>query len=380
MKRKILIFLLINFSYLFYSQTISYYTKTQTYLFDTFDIFKEIPLNEQGILINKDNKYLYNFDNSYYCFPNNENYSLIEINNGNCLLLDDLIRINFNKNIHKQINGTWIASYYYDVYFSNNRKELLKNERFWENEWKYDGQQWEDTIYPTFMYITDNYFIITTNDGFERSYLITEENDSFYFTVYLGGEFLSPDFYSQSNFINKIKEKGLYKFKIIIDGDYLNLYDEKENLLMSFAKTLDRFNDRTYLRKIANNQKINLNDITWPRHADGTCDYDGSSKSSKTAVSTKSTTPTASTNVAVNKTMTAYENLKLRSGEATTTSVLTVMQAGTKVKILELGKAETIDGIDSNWVKVEVQKGAKDRNGKEIKSGTTGWCYGGYLE
>ena len=85
-------------------------------------------------------------------------------------------------------------------------------------------------------------------------------------------------------------------------------------------------------------------------------------------------------NVAPNKTMTVRENLKLRSGEATSTQVLAVMQARTKVKILELGKAETIDGISSNWVKVEVQKGAKDRDGKPIKGGTVGWCYGGYLE
>ena len=32
------------------------------------------------------------------------------------------------------------------------------------------------------------------------------------------------------------------------------------------------------------------------------------------------------------------------------------------------------------WVKVEVQAGAKDRDGKPIKAGTVGWCYGGYLK
>ena len=80
------------------------------------------------------------------------------------------------------------------------------------------------------------------------------------------------------------------------------------------------------------------------------------------------------------KTMTVKENLKLRSGGATSTQVLAVMSAGAKVRILELGKAETIDGIPSNWVKVEVQQGAKDRDGKAIKGGTVGWCFGGYLE
>ena len=80
------------------------------------------------------------------------------------------------------------------------------------------------------------------------------------------------------------------------------------------------------------------------------------------------------------KTMTVRENLKLRSGEATYTQVLAVMSAGAKVRILELGRAETIDGIASNWVRVEIQQGAKDRDGKPIKKGTVGWCFGGYLE
>ena len=39
----------------------------------------------------------------------------------------------------------------------------------------------------------------------------------------------------------------------------------------------------------------------------------------------------------------------------------------------------TRNKIVINWVKVEVQKNAKDRDGKPIKAGTVGWCYGGYL-
>ena len=97
------------------------------------------------------------------------------------------------------------------------------------------------------------------------------------------------------------------------------------------------------------------------------------------ATSVRSGEAAAFPNVAPNKTMIVKENLKLRSGEATTTSVLAVMSAGTKVKILRLGKQATIDGITSNWVQVEVQAGAKDRDGKAIAAGTVGWCFGGYL-
>ncbi len=148
-----------------------------------------------------------------------------------------------------------------------------------------------------------------------------------------------------------------------IDGDYLYLYKNNKTIY-TFINASDSF--IIEYRKFLNHKEISIDNISWPRHADGSCDYDGTKKST-------------ATNVAQNKLMTVSENLKLRSSEATTTPVLTVMSAGTKVKILELGKAETIDGISSNWVKVEVQAGAKDRDGKLIKAGTVGWCYGGYL-
>lgn len=86
------------------------------------------------------------------------------------------------------------------------------------------------------------------------------------------------------------------------------------------------------------------------------------------------------TNVAVNKEMTCSDNLRLRSEEATSSKIITTMAKGTKVKILKLGKAEIVDGINSNWVQVEILSGAKDKDGEAIKPGTIGWCYGGYLE
>lgn len=157
---------------------------------------------------------------------------------------------------------------------------------------------------------------------------------------------------------------GRHTLLIIYDGDYINVYeDSKDKLLMTYAMT-----DENTLKEFNNLIKTgscDLSKVTWPRHADGTCNYDKENKPAKfnfadikvTPViseqkneTKKQAQPTIATNVAPNKTMTVKENLKLRSGEATSTQVLTVMQAGTKVKILELGKAEKIDGINSNWV------------------------------
>ena len=159
------------------------------------------------------------------------------------------------------------------------------------------------------------------------------------------------------------------ELKIILDGDYLQLY-----YCGNYVHTFCKLNEQTLqeLKRFIKTETCDFTKITWPRHADGTCDYED--------VSFIKTVSSSTTNVSPNKTMTVSENLKLRSGEATSTQVLTVMQAGTKVKILELGKSENIDGISSNWVKVEVQSGAKDRDGRTIRAGTVGWCYGGYLK
>ena len=80
-----------------------------------------------------------------------------------------------------------------------------------------------------------------------------------------------------------------------------------------------------------------------------------------------------------NNQLNVIENLKLRENENLSSNVLVVMAENTKVKIIGIGNEDKIDGIKSNWVKVEVIEG-KDNNGKDISPFTTGWCYGGYLK
>jgi len=161
------------------------------------------------------------------------------------------------------------------------------------------------------------------------------------------------------------------------NGNRLRVYNgESKKLIIELMQTnqewiglMLKYINSEYKNKPANLKVIEERlEHPWSNPVTGL--YDTSVRSGEAA---------AFSNVAPNKTMTVKENLKLRSGEATTTSVLAVMSAGTKVKILALGKQATIDDITSNWVQVEVQAGAKDRDGKPITAGTTGWCFGGYL-
>lgn len=289
----------------------------------------------------------------------------------NILFKDEILTNNL-----RQQNKTIISESYFKALTKKNRDILIqiekngylnyeRNKSDMDYEWYVGNASYLNNIYIYNVAINlDNIFgfysfLIQNITQINNGYLITAELSDF--KEYEDRDFIIP-------------QKGNdVELKLLLDGDYLIFLYQDE----IFGKYIITDNKtKNEIKGLLLNNSCNLTNITWPRHADGSCDYDGSKK---TVVSqTTKTTPT--TNVSLNKTMTVNENLKLRSGEATTTQVLTVMSAGTKVKILELGKAETIDGINSNWVKVEVQKNAKDRDGKPIKAGTIGWCYGGYLK
>ena len=86
----------------------------------------------------------------------------------------------------------------------------------------------------------------------------------------------------------------------------------------------------------------------------------------------------AETNLKLYQDMIVTENLRLRNPYHDS-FIETVLNAGTRVKIIEIDKEETIDGITSNWVIVEVQDGATDKDGNPLKYGVVGKCFAGYL-
>ena len=88
----------------------------------------------------------------------------------------------------------------------------------------------------------------------------------------------------------------------------------------------------------------------------------------------------AESNISLYQDMVVTDNLRIRTPKYDDRKIVTVLNAGTKVKIIDIGEEETIDGIKSNWVEVEVQKNATDKDGNNIPYGVVGWCFGGYLK
>ena len=330
------------------------------------------------------------------------------------LSADEKILNEFILKINKE--NTWIPIEYLDVINSKNRdtiKSIVPDYNY-EKEWDEVGDCWKEWYerYVEYYEIESIWFNDTVwylsgqkinqlQINKEWDYIIKSVTKQDYYilslkqtlnSIYNSRELdayitnveslrKAPLFKNDKSYYTDSSQKHYYKYdeiiidaKFIFDGDYLTVYANEDKFKQVYFKcTEETYNQ---LKSLIYTNSIDLSKVTWPRHADGSCDYDVS----KTATTTQTAKTNSSTNVTKNKTMHVAENLKLRSGEATSTQVLTVISAGTKVKILELGKVETIDGINSNWVKIEVLADAKDRDGKTIKKGTVGWCYGGYLK
>ena len=399
-KKIILLLLFVSGIVLCFSQTIDYQLTKDSSLKSLTDSPKEFKKG-QKFKCNKDSVEFYVTEEEtknyrlllfpLFC----ENYNNLVGYDTN-LELADSIKLFENKYIDL------LPVYYLDVLKNKNPALLYKYQPKW-NAYKkkykdIEGERFEEGFWPETIQVSNLYITVTQYNN----YLIEK--------IIKTGEYYKLDLIKQNDiytdnvpmpecFVQEAEKKEI-SFILKFDGDYLDLWIDSPRDDSYIGKYFVDTNKSTLweIKNLVKGDYCNLNNVYWPRHADGTSDFDKEkkaplvklvtnfetlpsdiSKNNKTTVTIQPLKATPSTNVSPNKTMTISENLKLRSGEATTSEVITVMSAGTKVKILELGKAETIDGISSNWVKVEVQSGAKDRDGKPIKAGTIGWCFGGYL-
>ena len=156
-----------------------------------------------------------------------------------------------------------------------------------------------------------------------------------------------------------------YSLYFRFDGEYLYIYLEDGKTLYATYCAYDESEEEALYEAIRTNE-FDMTKFTFPRHGDGTCDYESGGGVPGKKI--------------VNGVYRAKENLRLRETGSTSGKAITTMQAGSLVLILSKGREETIDGITDNWVQVEVQwDDSKDLECNKLY-GKTGWCFGGYLK
>ena len=212
-------------------------------------------------------------------------------------------------------NSHWIPSYYYELLESRNVKsDLLEYESYWKDFENYTidpDLTWFDCFTVQRFYFDDFYFVYFGKYGYydDVDFFAYLEEVSDTKIVYDVQKMYSNsfDYHSEGLFLQHPDFIPLYEketpFKVILtlDGDYMKMYiDEvsEENLFQILVRTTPEACDQ--IEKWIKGESDDLSKVVMPRSS------------------------------SVGKTMTVSENLRLRSGEATTSDVVTVLQAGTQ--------------------------------------------------
>ena len=273
------------------------------------------------------------------------------------------------------ISKKYVPAYMLKVLYKKNRDLLIENDTRYKKYHKINPEIWKNKFEEALLLALQSQYYYATisnigirlhsNDNFIFKH-ITEISKTEYECKGIGIAEWNPYQenmnYWQTYFENTSetaeKEEIL---RLIVDGDYLTVFNKTRNKeIIGLVLISDTIEEQ--LINLFKDASCDLSRVTWPRHADGTCDYE-------TAVRLQS-----------GKRYRASDNLRLRASGSTAGKPVVTIGKGTQVKVLSIGTEQTIDGITSNWVQVEVQAGAKDRDGKPIAAGTAGWCFGGYLE
>jgi len=269
----------------------------------------------------------------------------------------------------------WFADYYNEIIIKQDRNIMLNNiPRLKEEPFIYHyefekGYHWYEDPSVNYGILSISYparDTITVIDIQEHTFVLLKEKqikENYYEVIVdktIVNEHLIESLLYFGGDLSKARGKIISKLYFKFDGDYLYIFlDDQQTLLTTYyAYSKEEYVD---LKKSIRINQFNSADFTLPRHADGSCDYE-------TTVRLQS-----------GKRYRASDNLRLRSSGSTAGKPVVTIGKGTQVKVLAVGAEQTIDNLTSNGVQVEVQAGAKDRDGNPIAAGTTGWSFGGYL-
>ena len=272
------------------------------------------------------------------------------------------LRLNDRELVRLQHEGVWNARMY-----SPDRSALYDPppERWYE----------ENTGGRQNLFITQASLGFDTNEKYDSTLLIRNierTGEGYRITARVGfsGRAYS-EWWAWSNF-----EGGeLFTLLLIPDGDYIDLYlGSRDNRIDTFA-----FVDREFLTQVTNllrieltNTPVDMSKITfWPRRADGSMDYPplegvnldfraGDKERGELALPIRLRDRQSRSQTT--------DRLRVRENPDTSSAIVTTLDTGTGVQVLETGATETIGGITAPWVKVLAE------------NGFTGWAFSGYLE
>lgn len=172
--------------------------------------------------------------------------------------------------IHSE-DAEWLSSYYFDMLKERNRDVVKSKQQNGFREYQERKSEFDYEWYYTLSFLRPTYFfnsVVTISLLFDNcSFLvknISKENSDYLIEAEVYDWFM-PDAtrsYSTGDYV---------LLKVSADGDYLNLFCDGQ-LLGQFVKTNNE--TKTEIKSLMRDNTCDISKITWPRHADGSCDYE----------------------------------------------------------------------------------------------------------
>lgn len=236
--------------------------------------------------IKKDTAVIWKSDNRVYISYNDdetfiENFLMsVEYDNETIYMLStDLQVIDTEKIINKKNLLRIIPDYYLEVLYKKDSNLIFENQPLWkERKQRMENEPFpfEDSFQPESYYISNpvilfslhNYYMVKnvrkSNNNFEIDLLHYSDD----VTDYYGK---TEDVFSEV--YNKFRSNSNIKLLIQNDGDFFDLWiNTKENYIGRYIVASDSLCNQ--IINLVRSNNCDLSKITWPRHADGSADFD----------------------------------------------------------------------------------------------------------
>lgn len=189
--------------------------------------------------------------------------------------IDD-IEIQGSLSIKECFKGNWIAKYCLDSLYKSDISIFFDYEGniidYFNEEYKDTDHglednysSWHELIGVGYVHFNNCCFYIETVHGtFDALILNIDDKAITFYSIYV-------DKRRTGRFYDRLERDTIYVMDYEIDGDYLNLYIDNQPFI-----TYVNLDKRTELeiRNFLKEENYNIKNVTFPHHADGTCDYD----------------------------------------------------------------------------------------------------------
>jgi hypothetical protein len=179
-------------------------------------------------------------------------------------------------------NRKWVYSFYLDILRTGKKETLYDYEPFWRDEWgvgpEGSGQfplvDWEDDYEPTTFLIKNSVMLMYCLYYFDNIFFLYNEvynnsNNTGEITINMTRRPNSSSY--PQNYLNQLFESNKeYTVLLKLDGSYLDFFVNGKHICTLVAAD-DIFIET--IQKIIKEEDYTINEIVWPRRADGSMDY-----------------------------------------------------------------------------------------------------------